>query len=190
MTTPKRQGTLPYFVVEFVRAFSALAVGLLIAFTPGHTASFGLFALGIFLVVSALAVGSSALGLSQPPQARGLHLWQSLVALAVGALTLALNDAGIALLLWSIVLWALLTGVAEMVAGWRMPRGHPLRRDWLVQGGFAALLAVIVVVQDSDSVAVIGYFGAWAVIQGVYGTISGLSNRWLYREARERDTRD
>lgn len=186
----RSNSTLPYFVVEFVRAFSALVLGLLVAFTPGHTARFGLFAVGIYLVVSAVSVGVSSLGVSQPAPARSLHLWQSLVALVVGAITLALNDAGIALLLWAVALWALLAGTAEVVAGWRMPRGHPLRRDWLIQGAFAVLLSVIVLFQDADSVAVIGYVGAWAVIQGVYGTISGLSNRWLHREAQGGDLRE
>lgn len=175
----RSQSTLPYFVVEWVRAGSAAVLGLLIALTPGHTAHFGLLAFGIYLVISAVVVGGSSLGLGHGAPARGLHLWQSLVALVVGALTLALNDAGIALLLWSIVLWSVLSGFAEVVAGLRMPSGHPSRRDWLVQGSFALALALVVLFQSADSVAVIGFLGAWAIVQGVYGTISGLSNRWL-----------
>lgn len=182
MVTARSQSSLPYFVVEFVRAVSAFILGLLIALTPGHTAHFGLIAFGVYLVVSAVVVGASSLGLGQATPGRGLHVWQSLVALVVGALTLALNDAGIALLLWAIVLWALLSGSAEIVAGLRMPSGHPSRRDWIIQGSFAGILALIVLFQSSDSVAVIGFLGAWAIVQGVYGTISGLSNRWLFME--------
>jgi uncharacterized membrane protein HdeD (DUF308 family) len=85
--------------------------------------------------------------------------------------------------LWAIVLWALLTGFAEAFAGWRMPRGSDVRKDWLVQGSMTVVLALVVLVQPADSVAVIGFVGAWAIVQGVYATIAGLSSRWSTTEA-------
>jgi uncharacterized membrane protein HdeD (DUF308 family) len=169
---------MPYFVLELTRALTLLILGLVIAFTPGHTATFGLFVFGAFVVLTAVTLGSIVWGVPQPSQAKGLHLWQALVSLVVGAMTLALNQAGIVLLLWAIVLWALLTGVAEAFAGWRMPKGHGLRKDWLAQGAMTIILAVVVVLQPADSVAVIGFLGAWAIIQGVYASIAGLSRRW------------
>jgi uncharacterized membrane protein HdeD (DUF308 family) len=169
---------MPYFVLELTRALTLLILGLVIAFTPGHTATFGLFVFGAFVVLTAVTLGSVVWGVPQPSQAKGLHLWQALVSLVVGAMTLALNQAGIVLLLWAIVLWALLTGVAEAFAGWRMPKGHGLRKDWLAQGAMTIILAVVVVLQPADSVAVIGFLGAWAIIQGVYASIAGLSRRW------------
>jgi uncharacterized membrane protein HdeD (DUF308 family) len=177
------EGFVPYFALELTRAVTLLAVGLVIAFTPGHTATFGLYAFGIFAIVSAVVLASVVWGAGHPAQARGLHLWQALVSLVVGALTLALNQAGIVLLLWAIVLWALLTGFAEAFAGWRMPRGSDVRKDWLVQGSMTVVLALVVLVQPADSVAVIGFVGAWAIVQGVYATIAGLSSRWSTTEA-------
>jgi uncharacterized membrane protein HdeD (DUF308 family) len=169
---------MPYFVVELLRATILIVVGLVIAFTPGHTATFGLLVFGIFLVVNAISLGALMLGVRNPTQARGLHWWQALVSLVVGALALALSDAGIVFLLWAIVLWAVLTGASEVFAGWRMLRGHPVRRDWMVQGSMTLVLAVAVLLQPADSVQVVGFLGAWAVIQGVYATIAGLSSRW------------
>lgn len=171
-------GVVPYFVLELVRAVSLVAVGLVIAFTPGHTTTFGLIALGIFLMVNAITLGAVIWGVRQPAQARGLHLWQALVSLVVGAMALALNQAGIVFLLWAIVLWSLLTGVSEMVAGWRMPAAHTLRKDWMIQGGMTVTLAILVLLQPADSVAVVGFLGAWAIVQGVYATIAGLSGRF------------
>jgi uncharacterized membrane protein HdeD (DUF308 family) len=171
-------GSVPYFAVELVRALSLIVLGLVIAFTPGHSALFGIFALGIFLVINAITLGAVVWGVRQPAQARGLHLWQALVSLVVGLMALALNQAGIALLLWAVVLWGLLTGVAEIFAGWRMPSGHTLRKDWMIQGGMTVVLAFIVLLQPADSVAVVGFVGAWAIVQGVYATIAGLSGRF------------
>jgi uncharacterized membrane protein HdeD (DUF308 family) len=174
----KTRGTMPYFVVELVRAVTLVVLGLVIAFTPGHTATFGLWVFGIFLVVTSISLGGLMLGVPDPAQARGLHWWQALVSLVVGALALALSQAGIVFLLWVIVLWAVLTGASELFAGWRMPVGHSVRRDWMVQGSMTIVLALAVVLQPADSVQVVGFLGAWAVIQGVYATIAGLSGRF------------
>ncbi len=165
-------------MVELLRACLLIVMGLVIAFTPGHTATFGLFVFGIFLVVTSVSLGVVMLGVRDPAQARGLHWWQALVSLVVGALTLAFSPAGIAFLLWAIVLWAVLTGAGEVFAGWRMLRGHAVRRDWMVQGSMTLVLAVAVLLQPADSVQVVGFLGAWAVIQGAYATIAGLSSRW------------
>jgi len=169
---------MPYFVVELVRAFLLIVLGLVIAFTPGHTATFGLVVFGVFLVVTSISLAALMLGVRDPAQARGLHWWQALVSLVVGALALAFAEGGIGFLLWAIVLWAVLTGTSEIFSGWRMPVGHALRRDWSVQGSMTVVLALAVLLQPAESVQVVGFLGAWAVIQGVYATIAGLSSRW------------
>jgi uncharacterized membrane protein HdeD (DUF308 family) len=176
------RSAVPYFVLELIRASLLVVFGLVIAFTQRHTASFGLITFGVFLLVLSVSFAVLMVGIKQPAQARGLHVWQALVSLVVGALAIALYQAGIVFLLWAIVLWAVLTGVAEIFAGWRMPSGHPLRRDWIAQGGMTVVLALVIVVQPADSVAVVGFLGAWAIIQGVYATIAGLSSRWALRE--------
>jgi uncharacterized membrane protein HdeD (DUF308 family) len=173
---------VPYFVLELTRAGIMLALGLVIAFTQAHSSIFGLVTFGVFLLVLSASLGVLMVGIRNPVQARGLHGWQAVVSLVVGALALGLNQAGIIFLLWAIVLWAVLSGVAEIFAGWRMPTGHPLRRDWMAQGGMTVVLALIIVVQPADSVAVVGFLGAWAIIQGVYATIAGLSSRWALKE--------
>jgi len=178
----RAQSTLPYFVVALVRAGILLIFGVLIAFTQQNTSIFGLLALGIFLVVYGLSLGVLILGMGEPAQARGLHGWQALVSLVVGLMVLALHQAGIVFLLWAIVLWAFLSGVAEIFSGWRMPAGHGLRKDWIAQGGMTVVLAVVVVLQPADSVAVVGFLGAWAIIQGVYASIAGLSSRFALKD--------
>lgn len=180
------QGTswvVGYYVVSFVRSITLLAVGLAIAFTAGHTAQFGLITFGVMALVSSVTLGVLAVGLESSTRARGLHIWQSLVSLVVGALAVGLSTTGTLFLLWAIVLWSLLVGVAEAFAGWRLPAGSALRQDWIVQGAMTVLLALVVLSQSADSVAVVGFVGAWAIIMGVYLAIAGFSARWAQKDA-------
>ena len=175
---PRQTPTLPYYVVSAIRSVTLLITGLVITFTPGHSARFGLVALGILGVVNAVGLGLVALGLSTRETARGLHLWQALVSLVVGALVLALQEAGMILLLWALVFWALLVGVAEVFYGARLARGDALRRDWITQGSMTVVLGLVVLFQPADSVAVVGFLGAWAIVQGVYMAIASVALRF------------
>ena len=169
---------LPYYVVSALRSLILIITGLVITFTPGHTAQFGLVSLGILGIVTAVGLGLAALGLATTKTGRGLHLWQALVSLVVGALVLALQEAGMILLLWALVFWALLVGVAEIFFGARLAAGDALRRDWMTQGGMTVALAVVVLFQPADSVAVVGFLGAWAIVQGVYMAIASVALRF------------
>lgn len=177
-TQPRQTPTLPYYVVSAIRSVTLLITGLVITFTPGHSARFGLVALGILGVVNAVGLGLVALGLSTRETARGLHFWQALVSLVVGALVLALQEAGMILLLWALVFWALLVGVAEVFYGARLARGDALRRDWITQGSMTVVVGLVVLFQPADSVAVVGFLGAWAIVQGVYMAIASVALRF------------
>ena len=82
------------------------------------------------------------------------------------------------LLLWALVFWALLVGVAEIFYGARLARGDALRRDWITQGAMTVILGVVVLFQPADSVAVVGFLGAWAIVQGVYLAIASVALRF------------
>ncbi len=174
----QRTQPLPYAVVSGIRAVILIITGLVITFTPAHSAQFGLVALGIMAVVMAAALSLVSLGLSSTNTARGLHLWQALVSVVVGALALALQGAGMILLLWALVFWALLVGVAEIFFGFRLARGDAVRRDWMTQGMMTVALALVVLFQPADSVAVVGFLGAWAIVQGVYMAIASVALRF------------
>ena len=173
----------PYYSVAFIRSVILTVTGLVIAFTAGHSAQFGLVVFGVMALVLSVGLGVAAGLIGGSSQARGLHLWQALVSFVVGALAIGLSNAGTLFLLWAVVLWAILVGVAEAFAGWRLPSGAALRTDWLVQGAITLLLALVVLSQPADSVAVVGFVGAWAIIMGVYLAIAGFSARFAATDA-------
>lgn len=174
---------IPYYSVAFIRSVILTVTGLVIAFTAGHSAQFGLIVFGVMALVLSVGLGVAAGLIGGSSQARGLHLWQALVSFVVGALAIGLSNAGTLFLLWAVVLWAILVGVAEAFAGWRLPSGAALRTDWLVQGAITLLLALVVLSQPADSVAVVGFVGAWAIIMGVYLAIAGFSARFAATDA-------
>jgi uncharacterized membrane protein HdeD (DUF308 family) len=182
MATPQTPGSLEqagaYYAVSLVRSITLLITGLVITFTQNHSPQFGLIVFGIFALVTSISLGIMSRGSDVTKQARGLHMWQAVVSLVVGALALGLSQAGTLFLLWAIVLWSVLVGVAEVFAGWRLPPGVGSRRDWIVQGAMTVVLALIVLTQQADSVAVVGFLGAWTIILGVYLAIAGMSARW------------
>jgi uncharacterized membrane protein HdeD (DUF308 family) len=168
--------------MALARGAHLIIAGLVIALTPGHNAQFGLIVLGSMLLSMSALFGLIAVGLPRALAPRGMHLWQAFVSLIVGALALALNTAGALFLVWAIVFWSVLAGVAEVFAGIRSSPRNSSRRDLIVQGSLTVILGLIVVIQPPDSVAVVGFLGAWAIVQGVYLTIAGLSEKWATHE--------
>jgi hypothetical protein len=149
-----------------------------ITFTPGHTAQFGLVALGILGIVTAVGLGLAALGLATTKTGRGLHLWQALVSLVVGSTGVGPARGGND----SVAVGTRVLGFAGRGCGnllWRaLAAGDALRRDWMTQGGMTVALAVVVLFQPADSVAVVGFLGAWAIVQGVYMAIASVALRF------------
>lgn len=175
----------PYWVISLTRAIVVLVPGLFIAFTPRHTAEFGLVTLGITALVSAMALAGLSLTLDRSHPGRGLHLFQATVSGVVGLIAVVMSAGSIAVLLWAVVVWATLIGGAETFAGTRLPKKDILRRDWITQGLLSIGLALAVLTQSGDSVAVVGFLGAWAIVLGVYLGIAGISHKSVDQSTRE-----
>ena len=186
MTADATPQANPYGAVALSRAIVLIIPGLFITFTPGHTSQFGLIVLGSTALVLALVQGAVSIRLLRGHPGRGFHLFQSAVSLVIGVLALALSGLGIGLLLWALVVWALLLGGSEIFAGLRLPRRDLLRRDWITQGLLTVGLALIVLTQSADSVAVVGFLGAWAIVMGVYLVIAAITHKSMDRALNEK----
>jgi len=175
-----------YGAAALSRAIVLIVPGLFITFSPGHTGQFGLVALGVTGLVLAAVQGGLAWRVLGDHPARGFYFFQALVSLVIGALALGLNSYGIGLLLWAVVVWALLMGASEILAGLRLPKRDVLRRDWVTQGTLTVLFALVVLTQSADSVAVVGFFGAWAIVMGVYLVIAAITHHSMNKAMNEK----
>src|SRR5690606_18132848 len=73
-----------------------------------------------------------------------------------------------------IAAWALVSGLLEFVSS---TLGVSHRGDSIFMGAIGVLLALLVLLVRDDPVAVIGFFGAYAVIGAVFLAISAFDSR-------------
>ena len=163
-----------------MRAIPAILVGLAITFSADHSALLGLIMLSVFGLGSTLALLVTSAQFERSEPLRGLHRGLALVAGVVGvasAVAASTLGAGLSVLLLLIGGYAVLAGALELVWGIRHRERSPLARDGIIIGiGTLALAVVLALV--ADPVSAVGFFGAYAVVLGVFLVIAGLSARW------------
>lgn len=163
-----------------IRAIPAILVGLAITFTADHSALLGLVMLSVFGLGSTLALFATSVQFEKAEPLRGLHRGLALVAGMVGAasaVAAATLGASLAVLLLLIGGYAVLAGALELVWGIRHRHHSPLARDGVIIGAGTLALAVVLALV-ADPVSAVGFFGAYAVVLGVFLVIAGLSARW------------
>ena len=174
------------------RALLALALGLAITFTTGHTAAFGLTVFGGYAVLSGAFLLVAWLGPRAPAEARTAFRAQGVVSVIAGIAALAVTGGGMAYLIWLLSGWAIVTGALELVSGIRFRRRVAGWADWIGVGALTLALGVATLVLPPDisdfysgdtgveglltsSIIVIGMLGAWGVLTGVLQAISAAS---------------
>lgn len=147
-----------------IRAGILLAFGILITFTPQlHTMTFTTLSFGIFALLWAVVL--LALWSFSPADQRvaGSRLL-ALMAAVAGALSLSGAVSQVQLLSLVIGLWALLSAAALFWAN----RTGPRVRDTALQAIMLAVLAVLMLFVPDDAIGVIGFFGGYCVLAGVF----------------------
>jgi uncharacterized membrane protein HdeD (DUF308 family) len=182
------------WILSAGRAALALALGLVITFTGGHTATFGLIAFGVFAVLSGLLLLVATLGPRARAEARTAFRASGLVSVVAGLAALVLPAGGTGYLIWVVSGWAIVTGALELFSGIRARARVVGWTDWVTVGGLTVLLGVVALVIPPDiadsfddgkggvglvtaPIIVIGMLGAWAVITGVLQAIAAASPR-------------
>ncbi|PRI12312.1 DUF308 domain-containing protein [Leucobacter massiliensis] len=160
--------------VRLVRVGALLASGMAIAFTaPLHEQ------LGFDRGVSAIALG--ALGIAHLIEwraRRGVPAYPVplLLGLAAVLAALALPFAGTPILFACVIAaWGLVSGLLELVGNALMRTDG--RSDRVLLGASGILLALLCLLVREDPVAVLGFFGAYAIVAGVFLGISAFDVR-------------
>lgn len=150
-----------------------VVIGLTVAFTAALHEQLGFDR-------AVLAVGLIAIGAlhliewfgARAQQSDPIPLLLGAVAIVTGVLQALLStELGFAVL---IAAWALISGLLEFLAATFNGAG---RGDHVFLGALGIVLALAVLLVLLDPVAVIGFFGAYAVIAGVYSGISFFDTR-------------
>lgn len=180
------------WMLPAARAALAIALGLAITFTGGHTAAFGLVAFGVFAVLSGLLLLASTFGPRAAREARTAFRAQGAVSVVAGIAALALPSGGTGYLVWVLSGWAIVTGALELVSGIRARGRAAAWTDWTAVGALTVLLGIVVLVIPPDisdafsgekgveglvtsPIILVGMLGGWAVITGVLQAIAAAS---------------
>jgi uncharacterized membrane protein HdeD (DUF308 family) len=181
------------WLLPVARSVVAIAVALAITFTADHSPVVGFVSLGAFGVLSGAIILVGTIRLQMMKGARALFRTIGVVFVVAGVLSLVFAGSSLAILLVLMSSVFALTGVLELVAG--LNRRHGGSRDWIFVGALGALFGLIVLFipvgffQEftgpdgvtralTASVILVGAFGAYAAILGVYLVIAGLSLKW------------
>jgi uncharacterized membrane protein HdeD (DUF308 family) len=188
------------WIVTAGRAAFALALGLAITFTSGHTAEFGLIAFGVFAVLSGALLLVGWFGTRAPAEGRTAFRAAGVVSVVAGIAALVIPTGGIGYLVWVLSGWAILTGALELVTGIRARGRVTGWTDWVIVGALTVALGIVALVippDISDSftgdkgvqglltspIIIVGILGAWAVITGVLQAIAAASPKLASRAA-------
>lgn len=191
---------LDAWIIPASRALLALALGLVITFTAGHTATFGLVAFGVFAVLTGLLLAAGSFGPRAEPISRTAFRAQSVVSMVAGIAALVLPGGGIGYLVWILSGWAIVTGALELVSGIRARRRVVAWTDWITVGGLTVLLGAIVLIIPPDiadrftgdkgveglltsPIIVVGLLGGWGIVTGVLLAIGAASPKQAHARA-------
>ncbi len=168
VSTPERSIDPVPGWVPWVRPIVLLVSGLTIAFTAAlhHALGFD----RAVVAVSLVAMGVAHLlewRLMRQERPSPIPVLLGAVAILAGLLHVVLwTPIAFGLLLAA---WALVTGLCELLGAML---GFSTRGDAIFLGAIGMLLAILVLLFLLDPIAVIGFFGAYSVIAGVYLGIS------------------
>ena len=197
--------SIPWFL-GLGRAIPAVIVAIVITFSADHSARLGLVAFGAYAVASGLATAIVAATRVAPGTVRLVVLCQAAVALVTGGAALAMPGGGYAYLVLVLSAYAAVSGFLELYLGVRSRRRSSTRssvspsapstvaRDWMFVGALTVALAITAFVIPANfnqpfsvegvsgavtaSVALVGVFGAYLAIVGIFLAIASFSLKW------------
>ncbi|MBN9612858.1 MAG: hypothetical protein J0H64_05265 [Actinobacteria bacterium] len=153
---------------RLTRAIVLVLVGIVIAFTATLHRD---FEFDRWLLLASLALIGAATLVEYRALRDTLESWwvaaRAIIAFAAAGSLIAIADTtGMALV---VVFWAVLTAVITLM---RLARGVQPPRVALPSAVLSLALALVAFLVRDDSVAMVGFFGAYAVIRGVFLGIS------------------
>jgi uncharacterized membrane protein HdeD (DUF308 family) len=149
-----------------IRGVIAVIFGILAFVWPGVTIASLVLVIGIYWVVDGVFGLVAAVRAVTKNERWGWLAFEGAISILAGLAALALPELTVLVWIYIIAAWAVITGVAEVVAAFRLDHGHG--RWWLVLAGvvsvgFGALLWVYPV---AGAVALMYWVGAYAVVFG------------------------
>jgi len=168
-----------------LRGIVAILFGVMVFAQPGITLASLVFVFACFAVFDGITHVGTALGGGREQEHFWLLLLTGLAGIAIGVLTFTSPQITALALLFYIALWAIATGLMQIVAAIR------LRREiegefWLGLAGAASVLFGLLLVTRpaAGALAVLWLIGSYALAYGVIVLVLGFKARAFARRVR------
>ncbi|MBX3055248.1 MAG: HdeD family acid-resistance protein [Anaerolineae bacterium] len=162
-----------------LRGVLAIVFGILALAFPGSTLVSLALLFGAYVFVSGVFSIVAAFGSRRRDAV--WYVLDGILGIAVGVATFFYPGITAQALVFLIGLWAILTGIFEVIAGFELP----LKRDWLltIAGGVSIIFGVLVFAYPaSGALAVVWMIGIYALVHGVTMLAFGIRLRNLRGE--------
>jgi uncharacterized membrane protein HdeD (DUF308 family) len=170
MTHEEPGGALSMFARNWwlfvLRGVAAIVFGIIAVVYPDITITALAIVFGIYAIVDSIGSFASAIGhRGADGWHRAAHALEGVVALVAGVLALVLPDLTALALVVLIGIWAIVSGVVEIMAAIRLRR--VIDTEWLLGiSGLLSIIAgiVILVWPDAGAVAISWLIGTFAIV--------------------------
>jgi uncharacterized membrane protein HdeD (DUF308 family) len=154
--------------VVLMRGIVAVLFGLVAFIWPGITLLALIFLFGIYAIVDGILSFGEAFSAGQRGQSWVWPVIGGVVGIAAGVLAFAWPHITALVLLYIIAAWAIVTGIAEFIAG--IALRHEISNEWLLMlaGVISVLFGVLVFARPgAGALAVVWLIGFYAIVIGV-----------------------
>jgi uncharacterized membrane protein HdeD (DUF308 family) len=151
-----------------IRGIAALIFGLLAFFWPGATGFALVILFGAYAFVDGIFALISAVRAAEAHERWWAFLLEGIVGLVIAAITLFHPVIAALALYFTIAVWAILTGILEIVAAVQMRKLIP-NEFWLILGGILSIIfgILLFVFPAIGILTVIYLIGFYAILFGI-----------------------
>ncbi|MDA2918325.1 HdeD family acid-resistance protein [Desulfobacterota bacterium AH_259_B03_O07] len=158
-----------------LRGILAVIFGIAAIMWPGKTLQLLLFIIGIYFFADGIVIMFTAFNNKDD---WWMLFIEGIISMLFGIVIFFLPGITALILLYLVAMWALFTGLFELITVFRLPKGHSAFRFLVVMGILSVLLAILLIVFPGEgAVAAIWLIGIYAILFGISTVIFGLKLR-------------
>lgn len=174
-----------------LRGLVAVLFGLTALIWPGLTAEILIKLFGIFIIINGLCAVNTAINNKSKSDGWGVLLIGGIIGIGIGILPFVWPRITEFIILFFIAAWALVTGISELIASFRLR--NVIADDWVLTlvGFLSVMLALILLLSPMFGIlAAVWVIGAFGVIYGAFMFYLAYRIRYLYRTIEEKIPRE
>ncbi|MBI4228816.1 MAG: HdeD family acid-resistance protein [Deltaproteobacteria bacterium] len=158
-----------------LRGILAVLFGIAAIIWPGKTLELLIFIVGIYFFADGIFIIFTAFGNREE---WWMLLIEGVISMFFGIVIFFLPGITALILLYLIAMWALFTGIFELITIFRLPKGHSGFYSLVIMGLLSIILAILLIAFPGEgALAAIWLIGIYAILFGVSTVIFGFKLR-------------